>query len=427
MKKHYLLLLLLSLMALPLRLQAHNPNQSLIYLNIYEDGIGGQFEIYRKDLNRALGLDLKRGLTIEDVTPFLPQIQDYYLEHVAFSSTLGKYDIRFEETTIFLAGPRDFIQLHFVLDGINEVPDALDIYYNVLFDVHPTHRGYQGIQYNWRAGIHNNESMISLIFGPSNPRQQLDLTDLRGSSVMHGFVAMINSGMFHIFIGLDHILFLLALLLPGVVRRIRARPEPMVSEVAQVALFPSFLRSYANAWVPTEGFKASFIYVLKIVTFFTLAHTITLSLAALEIVKLPASFVEAVIALSIALAAMHNITPLVKGREWIIAFGFGLFHGFGFASVLGEIGLRGEYMTLSLLGFNIGVEVGQAVIICLIFPVLFLLRKTQFYKHILIYGSIVLILIALTWFTARIMGIELPIDNFIEKVYNKIFKLLNAT
>ena len=153
--------------------------------------------------------------------------------------------------------------------------------------------------------------------------------------------------------------------------------------------------------------------VIKIVTCFTIAHTITLSLAALGIITLPSRLIESVIAISIALAAFHNIRPLVNGKEWIIAFVFGLFHGFGFASVLAEKGIGGDYLVLSLFGFNLGVEIGQLAIIMLIFPVLFLLRKTSFYRIILIVGSAFLIFMSLYWFTERIFDIELPLGDFV--------------
>jgi hypothetical protein len=115
---------------------------------------------------------------------------------------------------------------------------------------------------------------------------------------------------------------------------------------------------------------------------------------------------------------------LQEGREWLIAFVFGLFHGFGFASVLADVGLRGDFMTLSLLGFNIGVEVGQILIVLIIFPVLFLLRKTALYRPLLIYGSIFLILVAINWFLDRSFGTDLPLDDFVEKVYRKFLNLI---
>ncbi|MEM1357405.1 MAG: HupE/UreJ family protein, partial [Bacteroidota bacterium] len=143
--------------------------------------------------------------------------------------------------------------------------------------------------------------------------------------------------------------------------------------------------------------------------FFTIAHSITLALAALEVVNLPSRYVESLIAFSIGLAALHNIRPIFKGKEWVIAFVFGLFHGFGFASVLGEKGLGSDFLIWSLLGFNVGVEIGQLLIICAVFPLLFLLRKTAFYSKLLLFGSILLIMIALYWTVERLFEVDITL------------------
>ena len=143
------------------------------------------------------------------------------------------------------------------------------------------------------------------------------------------------------------------------------------------------------------GFKPAIIHVVAVVTIFTVVHTITLSLAALQTISLSSRLVESVIALSIAIAALDVIVPIFGRRIWWIVFAFGLFHGFGFASVLSSIGIPSDYLVHSLLGFNVGVELGQVVIVCAVFPVLFLTRASFLYTHVvLLYGSGLLILIA---------------------------------
>jgi len=275
--------------------------------------------------------------------------------------------MRLTDPTILKLEMGTYVQTNFELDNVGEIPDALDIRYEIMFDTDPIQVCQLVVGHNWKAGIFNNESMSSLIFKPNDTQQQLDLTD---GSMWKGFIALIKLGMWHIYIGLDHILFILALVLPAVVRR---RNEP--GELASVA-----------TWQPVDSFKDAFLYILKIVTLFTIAHSITLSLASLGVITVSSRIVESIIAFSIALAAFHNIRPLTNRGESFIAFAFGLFHGLGFASVLGEKGLGGEYMLPSLLGFNIGVEIGQVLIICAMFPILFLLRKTSFYPKIIFYG-----------------------------------------
>jgi hydrogenase/urease accessory protein HupE len=400
-------------------LKAHAPDQSYLYLRVYEKHIEGTVEITLKDINKALGvnIDYKKYLaeTPEDkgeydvpveLEQYLPRIQAYILQKVGISSkTQGKHNMEFITPKFLVQGRFSFIRTNFKLDNVNEIPDELDIRYEVLLDEDPIQRGYMVVGHNWKAGVINNESMTSLIFTPTDRQQKLNLKD---ASIWKGFVALIKLGMWHIYIGLDHILFLLALVLPSVVRRRMEKPNPTLDET----------------WRPVDNFKDAFFYILKVVTLFTIAHSITLSLAALGWINLSSRIVESIIALSIALAAYLNMKPLFNRRESVIAFSFGLFHGLGFASVLGEKGLGGEYLSYSLLGFNIGVEIGQILIIIAMFPILFLLRKSKLYPKIIYYGSILLIIIAFYWFIERFFEIDMPIDNFIGRVVAKLKSLV---
>jgi hypothetical protein len=108
--------------------------------------------------------------------------------------------------------------------------------------------------------------------------------------------------------------------------------------------------------------------VAKVVTAFTLAHSITLSLAALGVVSLPSRWIESAIALSVVLAALNNLMPVVASGRWLAAFAFGLLHGFGFAGALQDLGLPTSGLALSLAGFNIGVELGQLAIVAAFLP-----------------------------------------------------------
>ncbi|PHN08616.1 HupE/UreJ family protein [Flavilitoribacter nigricans] len=388
-------LLLIGLFILPDTLQAHAPDQGYLYFRIYKDAIGGRFELIAKDINRAIGSNLPDDLTMEQLQAVLPQIQAYFLDRSSIKTGDGtEYTIRFREPEILdLEEMEDFVRFHFDLEGVSEVPDALDVSYNVLFDRAPKHRGLLIIEHNWKAGVLNNEALAYGIFAPDDTQKTVDLTD---ASIWKGFMNLVRLGIWHIWIGLDHILFIVALILPSVVRRRREDdPSPVDS-------------NYSPTWKPVDRFRPAFLYIIKVITFFTLAHSITLALAALGVVNLSSRLVESIIAFSIALAAFHNIVPIFKGKEWLIAFGFGLFHGFGFASVLGEKGLSGDYLVPSLLGFNIGVEIGQVLIICLIFPILYLIRKLDIYPKVIKYGSMLLILIALYWTIER--GFELDMS-----------------
>ncbi len=197
-------------------------------------------------------------------------------------------------------------------------------------------------------------------------------------------VRYIIEGIWHIWIGFDHILFLLSLLLPAV----------LVYEVKR--------------WQGAPTFGLALRQVVGVVTAFTLAHSITLTLASLELMSLPSRWVESAIAASVVLAAANNLWPVVERRRWLLAFMFGLIHGFGFASVLTELGLPKDALVLSLLGFNLGVEIGQLAIVAAFLPVAYLLRNTRFYRRgIFKSGSIITAVVALFWLIERAFNLRL--------------------
>ena len=398
---------------LPLLSIAHNPDQSYIYLRVYEfNGIEGKFDCHVNDINSALGLSLDKYATDEEFDKHLEDLKAYLLEHSAFSSKYGKHKVIFTgERTRIRTKTGYFWNLRFYLDNMDTVPDELTVTYDPFLedDTNPQ-QNMLGMEYNWKAGLINNETIFALDFSLDGTTQTLDLVE---TGLWKGFMAMVRQGVWHIWIGLDHILFLLALILPSVVRRVR-RGAAEVDE-GGLTVAGNSKTGGKWCWQPVARFKPAFMYILKIVTFFTLAHTITLSLGALDIVSLPSRWVESIIALSIGLAAYHNIRPIFNSKDWVIAFVFGLFHGFGFASVLGELGFKGEYLSLSLFGFNLGVELGQVVIILAIFPVLYFMRKLKLYPKFMLWLSILLIVVSLYWLVERAFEIDLPVDDWIRR------------
>ena len=188
----------------------------------------------------------------------------------------------------------------------------------------------------------------------------------REKSLFEQAVNFIWLGVEHILIGYDHILFLLALIVVG----------------GQL-----------------KG-------LVKIVTAFTVAHSITLCLAALEIVMLPAQWIEAGIALSIAYVALENIWLQRSEHRWVLTFIFGLVHGFGFANVLRELGLPTKGLVVSLLSFNVGVELGQVAIVALLFPGILWLNNQVFKKQVVWGISGLILLFGVGWFIERVFELE---------------------
>ena len=251
----------------------------------------------------------------------------------------------------------------------------LSIQYSLLFDLDTQHRGLLKLDLD---GVTH-----SAVLGPQSGVMQFAEATTAGAQ----FVQYLWQGVWHIWIGFDHILFLLALLLPAVLLRRRWGRGSGVHGVSR--------------------FREASLGVLAVVTAFTLAHSITLSLAALQIISLPSRLVESAIAASVVFAAANNLVPMVQGR-WLMAFFFGLIHGFGFASVLTELGLPTGALAVSLVGFNLGVELGQLAIVAVFLPLAFVLRHTPFYQRgVLLGGSLAALLVALAWFVERAFNLSI--------------------
>ena len=144
---------------------------------------------------------------------------------------------------------------------------------------------------------------------------------------------------------------------------------------------------------------------LAIVTAFTVTHSLTLALATLGIITLPTWLVESAIAITVALGAAANTVPRLFPKRWVMAFFFGLIHGLGFASVLADLGLTDSGIFLPLLGFNLGVELGQVAIVLLFVPAAYLVRDTVAYRRIFVpVGSVAIMILAGVWLAERLSG-----------------------
>jgi hypothetical protein len=178
--------------------------------------------------------------------------------------------------------------------------------------------------------------------------------------------------------------------------------------VAYLDRLPAVLTYRDGRWEAAEHFRPVFRDVVRVVTAFTVAHSITLSLATLGLVSLPSGPVEAAIAFSVLLAAINNVRPVVAEWRWLMAFAFGLLHGFGFAGVLADLGLPSDALLLALVGFNLGVEAGQLAIVAVFLPLAFMVRGTAAYNRGLMSGGSVLVgLLALTWMIERIFDVSI--------------------
>jgi HupE / UreJ protein len=269
-------------------------------------------------------------------------------------------------------------------------------------------------------------SAHTAVIEPGAPARSFSLNET--PSAPRSALGFLAEGVHHILIGTDHVLFLLALLLPAVlVRRSGARrtgsgarplPTPPLWRLALAggAAAPRAAATTragatthsADEWRAAPALKPVLMDVLRVVTAFTVAHSITLALAALDVLDPPSRWVESIIAASVVLAALNNLHPVVREGRWMLTFGFGLVHGFGFAGALKDLGLAQGSLVAPLLGFNLGVELGQLLIVALFVPLAWHWRHSTAYRRVVLTaGSAAIALIAALWFVERAFDMQL--------------------
>jgi hypothetical protein len=352
---------------------AHKPSDSYLTLRVDGAAIDGHWDIAVRDLDAVFDLDRNSDGRVDwgELRGRAAEIDAWASSRLALTSSRNACPLRVTDHEVDHHSDGGYLVLVIRAECASRI-EALDVDYSLLFDIDAQHRGLLKLE---------SGSVVSAVFAETHRRQSFTLAAPSALAQLRGYVA---DGIEHIATGFDHLLFLVALLLPSVLARRGARWEP-------VDRFPAVLRSVAGT-----------------VTAFTLAHSITLSLATLSIVSLPSRLVESAIALSVVLTALDNIWPILPRRRWQVAFVFGLLHGFGFASVLVDLGLPPASLALSLLGFNVGVEIGQLALVLLLVPLAYLVRDTRFYPRVGVSAaSAVIAIVAGGWLVERSLDLKI--------------------
>jgi hypothetical protein len=370
--------------------QAHKPSDSYLTMTVNASVISGQWDVALRDLDFALGLDANGDgdITWGEVRARHADIAAYAqarfsVKAVDATNAEGSsctMQIGAQAIDGHTDGAYTVMPLQFTCPDAKGALTGLKADYRLFADIDPQHRGLLSLTV---VGSGKEAATRTAVLGPQAPQQSFVLAE---TSRWRQFLDYAQEGVWHIWIGFDHILFLLSLLLPAV---LIWQPKPVAK------------------WLPATRFKDAFFDVLRIVTAFTVAHSITLSLATLGYVTLPSRVVESAIAASVVLAALNNVFPMFQGRRWVVAFAFGLIHGFGFASVLADLGLPQEALALALVGFNVGVECGQLAIVAVFLPLSFVLRRTKFYSQgVRVVGSLLIAALAAVWLAERMFNLK---------------------
>ncbi|GAB2844484.1 HupE/UreJ family protein [Pseudoduganella ginsengisoli] len=353
---------------------AHKPSDSYLLLRVDGSHVAGQWDIALRDLDDAIGLDGDGDgqLTWDELRVRHGAIAAYAMARLQLSAAGQPCRLAPQGQQVDRHTDGAYTVLRFTATCAAPL-QALHIGYRAFADIDAQHKGLLRVEYG--------DTVRTAILGADQPEQTIELVH---PHPWREFQTYLTHGAWHIWIGYDHILFLLSLLLPAVLVRSGQR------------------------WQATPALRPALADVVKTVTAFTAAHSITLSAAAMGAATLPSRWVESAIAASVIAAALNNVVPLVQGRRWLLACGFGLLHGFGFAGVLADLGLPAGARALALAGFNLGVEIGQLAIVALFVPLAYYLRASPWYPRLALHGgSLAIALLAAVWLTERAFDIPL--------------------
>ncbi|HVS23956.1 MAG TPA: HupE/UreJ family protein [Gammaproteobacteria bacterium] len=319
---------------------AHDPSRSLLKLAIEGDEVHGRLDVSLRDLEDAVGLDADGdyAITWREVEQHRDDVERYARQRLAIAADGAACALGARLGSVDLHGGATYA----VLDLRAECPTAprrLRVDYGLMFDVDGAHRSL--------LEIGSGAAATTAVLSAEHPSLEVEVAKLSAWSSLGRFVA---EGVWHIWHGYDHLAFVLLLLVPIVLGARRAEEL---------------------------GVRAAAAEILRVVTAFTLAHSLTLALATLGIVNVPSRLIESAIALSVLIAALSNVAPRVPRLGARLAFCFGLVHGLGFATALRDLGTDGAGMLVSLAGFNLGVEAGQLAVVSAVMPVLFAVRSLR--------------------------------------------------
>ena len=358
--------------------QAHKASDAYLQIDATDSGLTLRLDMALRDLNAALDIDANDDGKLDwaEVKAAWPAIGRYAMERVRIDGC----PLRASSQSLERRNDGAYAALTLASDCM--LAPTPVIHYALLGEVDPTHRGIVKLQ---RPG----QPVVVMLLDPTH--EVVAATGVVASTCQLAAQAspasrwaFLKDGIHHIVTGYDHVLFLLCLLLPSVMRRT------------------------PNGWRPVERLSQAVLPVVGIVSAFTVAHSITLGLAATKVISLSPAFIEPAIAVTIVLAALDNIWPIFPVRRVVVTFFFGLIHGFGFANVLAELNLPTSEFVWALLQFNAGLELGQLMIVGGVTAGLFLLRRRARYPSWVIGGgSFAAIVVGVLWLIERTANVSL--------------------
>ncbi|HEY9048241.1 MAG TPA: HupE/UreJ family protein [Ohtaekwangia sp.] len=379
------------------RAGAHSLPDCKAQLTIHAEQVLMQFKTPLEILELAskMHIDLRSGQSVDS-------LKQYLLSHISVSDSLQSNwsitvgNIYTQQTNDVRVGDYQEIvaEIYLVPTNVNSLRN-FTFHCDLVIHQIPNQSIIFSIEQDWQNGVTKDDGRQIGVIAVDIPTGKIWplKVKLEEGNWFKGFKAMFALGMQHIKEGTDHLLFIITLLLPAC------------------------LLAEDKKWSGYAGLKYSIVKLLKIVTAFTIGHSIALLIGVWGWIYIPQQFIEVMIAVSILVSAAHAVRPVFYHKEIFIAFGFGFIHGLAFSQTLQELNLSNVDLALSVLGFNAGIEVMQLYIIALIIPWFIMLSQTTQFIYFKNTFACLVGLASVGWIVQRITGA----DNFISTRVDKVF------
>jgi hypothetical protein len=372
------------------------PNSAVV-LRLHRGGIDAELTLPIGELAAGWETPLPRD-AVETVRRYGDELKEYVRAHVRPVSPDGRPWTVTVREVVPVVEQEPNVRVTLTLTPPPGAPaDCFTLHYDVIFHHLVTHKAIVTLAGDWRNGVTGESPVVLATMRDTNAAIVIDRS---GGSWLRGFATMFRLGARHIAEGTDHLLFLLSLVLPA----------PLIAA--------------GWRWGGYAGGRVALRRIVKVVTAFTVGHSITLLIGALGWAHLPGALVESIIALSILASAVHALVPIFRGREVVIAGGFGLVHGLAFAASLDGFGLDPWALAGSILGFNLGIEAFQLLVILAAMPWLVLLARTRVYGPLRVAGATLTGVAATAWLGERVLGWPNPLAPVVEGVASHSLWLL---
>ncbi len=389
------LIALLSVLLPAQRADAHPSGTTGVFVTIQSDAVDVEMQIQKAGFVAATGYDIDTDQA--ELDAISDNLMTFILNRVTVSDETSTLQAEVTEAPQFqtVNGEDAIVTTLRFTDGARPITGEVTLTDDFIIDVVPAHQVYVALVSDWSNGqVAEGDPQVVGVLGGGVTQVVLERTE---QTPLHGFLAVVWLGMLHIAEGTDHLLFLATLLIVAPSFAVRAR-------------------RWGYSWQQPIPLRRAIGRAALIITSFTAGHLVTLALVSLGLISFPTKPIETLVAVSIVVAGIHAVKPLMPRGELLIAGVFGLVHGTAFATTILDLNLGFGEKLIAILGFNVGVELAQLCVAVLVLPLLIWLSHARAYGAFRIVVAVSAIVAAAAW----VIAIQTDGETVLQPVFDGI-------